>query len=296
MSITIVASKKIEFLRQHLPNESLVDLQVFLRELCNLPLVDYLFLDLSYCLLKHHPWLDVAVYRQVLVNFLTDYYQLENCFAKEILESYCEQLRSVKNFTGRISLDDRDFVRYIFVMTLTSKSEQHLVLELGFGSMFLNCVRNFLQAVVHCRRPASFLYGFEALCYQELVELADRLVQTPDNLALYRLRYQLLLADQPWNNLSLTQLRSIFALLIHLADQPASERQLLSTFAKVNVTKIVTLLAEQDIIYRSDYRRRSVIWCLTALGRQLVEITDVVNVARRGRRSGAQQTAGCSSS
>lgn len=295
MGITTFASKKTEFLRQHLPNESLIDLQMFLRELCKIPLVDYLFLDLSYCLLKHLPWLDVSVYRQVLIGFLIDYYRLEKNVAQETIDHYSEQLRSVKGFTDRMSLDDRDFVRYIFVMTLTSKNEQHLVLELGFGSVFLNCVRDFLQATVHCRRPASFLHGFEELCYQELIELADGLVKTPENLALYRLRYQFLLANQPWNNLSLAQLRSIFTLLVHLADHPASEQQL-SAFAKINVTKIVTLLAEHDIIYRSDYRRRSVIWCLTALGRQLVEVSNVIKVTRRSRTSGAQSTADCPSS
>ena len=291
MNITAITSKKIEFLYQHLPKKTLIDLQIFLRELCKIPLVDYLFLDLNYCLLKHLPWLDVAIYRHIVVSFLIEYYQLENCLAEETLDCYIEQLKSAKKITGSMVVDDRDFVSYIFVMTLTSKNEQHLVLELGFGSVFLRRVRDFLQAVVHCRRPESFLCGFEALCYQSMVELAVELVQTPENLALYRLRYQL--ADHPW--LSLGQLRSVFALLVRLADQPSSERQL-GVFAEVNVTKIVTLLAEHDIIYRSDYRRCSVIWCLTALGRQLVEIANVKKVARRSRTARTRSTADCSSS
>lgn len=291
MNITAITNKKIEFLHQHLTKKSLVDLQIFLRKLCKIPLVDYLFLDLSYCLLRHLSWLDVAIYRHIVVSFLTEYYQLENCLAEETLGCYTEQLKSVKKNTGSVTLDDRDFVSYIFVMTLTSKNEQHLVLELGFGSVFLRRVRDFLQAVVHCRRPESFLCGFEALCYQSMVELAVELVQTPDKLALYRLRYQL--ANYPW--LSLRQLRSVFALLVCLADRPSSERQL-GAFTEINVTKIVTMLAEHDIIYRSDYRRRSAIWCLTALGRQLVEIANVKKVARRSRTARTGSTADCSSS
>ena len=291
MNITAITSKKIEFLYQHLSKKTLIDLQIFLRELCNIPLVDYLFLDVSYCLLRHLPWLDVAIYRHIVVNFLTEYYQLENCLAEETLDCYIERLKSVKKITGGVVVDDRDFISYIFVMTLTSKNEQNLVLALGFGSVFLRRVRDFLQAVVYCRRPESFLGGFEALCYQSMVELAVELVQTPENLALYRLRYQL--ANQPW--LSLGQLRSIFALLVHLADRPSSERQL-GTFAKGNVTKIVTLLAEHDIIYRNDYRCRSVIWSLTALGRQLVEIANVKKIARRSRTVRTGSTADYSSS
>ena len=293
MKTTTVASKKIEFICQHLTNESLVELPVFLRKICNIPLVDYLFIDLSYCLLKHLPWLDVAVYRHVVVSFLSEYYRLENSVAKETVECYSEQLRIAKNFTdNNISVDDRDFVSYIFVMTLTSKNEQHLVSELGFGSVFLSRVRDFLRAVVDCRRPESFLYGFEELCYRSMVDLAADLVKTPENLALYRLRYQLLSAGNSW--LTLTQLRSIFVLLVHLAEQPLSERQL-GALIGINTTKIVTLLAEHDIIYRSDYRRHSVIWCLTALGRQLVEIADV-KIARRSRTARTRSTADCSTS
>lgn len=291
MNITTIASKKIEFLHQHLSKKSLLDFQVFFRKICKIQLVDYLFIDLSYCLLKHLPWLDVAVYRTILVSFLVDYYRLEGRVASGIVDCCCQRLRL--NCPTKLPFNDRDFVSYIFVMTLTSKSEQHLVLELGFGSLFLARVRDFLQAVVNCRRPENFLHGFEALCYQSLVELANELVDSPENLALHRLRYQLLSVEWPGGSLSTVQLRSIFALLLHLAEQPATDRQL-RAFVGDQATKVVTLLAEQDIIYRSDYRHRSVIWCLTVLGRQLVEISGVKNT-RRSRTVRSRSTVDCSS-
>ena len=274
MSISLL-DKKLTYLRNSLTPKELAEMELCFQH-CKLQTChEYLCLDLMYCLLKHLSWLRVPIFQQVLLAFLLRNYRLEQNECLSLLQKTSDRLLTLKQLTLP-QREEREFIKYVYVLTLSSDDEEKLLLELGFGSFFLQRLKEFLQQVAAGNKAQTHLFGFEAICYETLVELATELVQIPSHLARHRLQYQLLQETTPWSSLNPKKLTKVLDLLCRLHRQPLTARDMETpaTVKSFSVKEIIPVLARAGVIYHGDFlaRQKLYVWHLTTLGKEMARL------------------------
>ena len=162
-------------------------------------------------------------------------------------------------------------------MTLSTTDEQKLMLELGFGLLFLRKLKDFLRQVAKGDKTQSFLFGFEAVCYETLVSLADDLMDNPAKLASYRLQYHLTQAQDnaSENTIAQDKVDNVLNLLRRMRNNSFTVQDIAAALpASLSAQSLVVMLARSGLIYHSDFlaRKKLYVWRITALGEEIAAL------------------------
>ena len=236
---------------------------------------EYLLLDLIYCLAKHSSWLHVPVFKHLLCASLVRKHGLEFDACQQLLATTTNEFIKLKNLNP-VERSDSYFIRYVFILTLSTADEQKLILELGFGLLFLQKLKEFLQQVAEGNKAQSFLFGFEALCYETLVSLAADLMGNHAKLANYRLQYQLAQVRGDTAEADVDEV-ALLNLLCRMQNEPLTVRDIDSHIAlptSMSATSLVAMLERSGLIYHGDFlaRKRLYVWRVTALGAEIASL------------------------
>ncbi|MDE3268919.1 MAG: hypothetical protein OYH77_01380 [Pseudomonadota bacterium] len=235
---------------------------------------EYLALDLIYAIVRHRNWLHVSVFKHLLGAHLVRRHGIEFEDCQHLLAMSIAEFSKFKRLTHPVGTEasDREFIRYVFILTLSTTDEQKLILELGLGVLFLQKLKEFLRQVAQGHEGQSFLFGFEAMCYETLASLASELMGDNAKLATYRLQYQLAQGTDNDTHEVIAKFdpQTVLDLLQRMHANPLTERDIDSTSlpASVSAAQFVERLAHSGLIYHGDFlaRKRLYVWRVTSLG------------------------------
>lgn len=281
MSLSYIDAK-LAYIRNALSAKDIADLSAVHAN-------EYLLLDLLYCLVKHSNWLRVPVFKHLLCASLVHKHGLEFDACQRLLTETTDAFIKIKNINP-VECSDSDFIRYMFILTLsTADDEQRLILELGFGRLFLQKLKEFLRQVAKGDKAQSFLFGFEALCYETLVSLASDLVGNHAKLARYRLQYQLAQASSGTEQEVNIDESALLELLCRMQDKPLTVRDIDSAALPMAATSLVAMLERSGLIYHGDFlaRKRLYVWRVTALGAEIASLAKAASLDSQALPTGA---------
>jgi hypothetical protein len=158
-----------------------------------------LSLDLVYALARHRLWVNNSLFITALADFLSSEYRLAESTVRELLSTLAPEAAALGVSAAARSRstdsdadtdtgsDDRDFLRYVFVVCATAADETMLVADLGLGTRLLRRVQ---RSVETSAGDSGYLAPLDADIAVVMAELALDTRATPWALDIQRLRFE----------------------------------------------------------------------------------------------------------
>lgn len=158
-----------------------------------------LLVDTVYALLRHRSWVQAPLFAPILVDALQQDYRIEKLTCAAVVQTLIDRLAELSGVT---SISDKDFLRYIFVLTCTTAADENLITTIGLGRSLLERIMNVTtqteEAATQTRKePTFFASDLDALMADIISELAQDFRSSPDLFKQHRLAYALSSADGP---------------------------------------------------------------------------------------------------
>ena len=241
-----------------------------------------LILDVVYACLRHRAWINNELFGDALAAFLAGEYRL----AASTAESLVKKVLSTLGADALTAADNKEFLRYLFVMSATTSDEASLVFELGLGKELLARVSAGLEPKggkpapdgASARAGAVFAAPLDADIADALAELAAETGADPGALDAERLRFALFEADQGASTpLASVEARRVFAVLVELgvkrmlpeiALEAALAHAIGEAKASVRTKRLLASLVGAGLVFAAQSKR----WELTPEGQALTAL------------------------
>ncbi len=156
-----------------------------------------LFIDLSYCLLKHKRWKHLEIFETIVTQFLHEEYHLEEHLSKKIIQGMVLIFNSDHSLvtTHDKNISSQDFLLYLLTTVLSSSNSTLILKELGLGSPILKKIKDLSEKYTQGLKQDHFYFSqdFDLQWLQAMETLSSKIVNSP--WAIDSLRFEFLLDE-----------------------------------------------------------------------------------------------------
>ncbi len=146
-------------------------------------------LDLVYCICRHRTWINCSLLDSICTEFLVSDYQINRDLAEQLVGELMHGARRVQNNEEKI--DDREFLKYIFVLASMSKNENDLTDDLGIGYDLIRRLKTATENVIaDGSETVTFLPEVDSMFGDIILNISKELKNTPWILSVYYLKYE----------------------------------------------------------------------------------------------------------
>ncbi len=158
-------------------------------------------LDACYCVARHLPWANTALFRDLFVEVLVDEYGLNPAIAGTIHQQLCQSLQIEQAVLGQTDQETvEEFLKFIFVQSVCATDDNELMRDLGFGEQLLRRLRRTAQSTIskkttsvhsadtndtHAPLPAEEIFS------RIMIKMSQQVRRLPWIVDLYRLQFML---------------------------------------------------------------------------------------------------------
>jgi len=244
-----------------------------------------LAVDVIYAVLRHVTWTGLPLFRSIMADALHQDHRITKASAESIALSICDL--SAKSYPTPGG--DKEFLRYIFILTCTLAEDENVVTSIGLGKTLLERIRDVTasaerQVSGSQKEPVFFASELDALLADIIDELADDYRDNPDAFRIQRLAMQW--AKIPSSTLSWMD-HAAMKKLWHLLHRVAGSKKTSSTDLWAWAVELGMLpdlasglalektLSEAELLFTVEWgngRPQSRRWQITSVCRQILGI------------------------
>ena len=205
--------------------------------------LEVLQIDLVYSICVHQYWLKTDFFKDFLIENFSYEYLLSREVINEIGSVLIERYISLVHLNNNFNVTNKDFLKFIFIQTVTFDEDSSLSEKLGLGTTLLNKLKS---AAINIESVQDDQFLFLPKIDQEyaniILELSNEFKNTPWIFSSYRLMYETFDIPEPW--LSLTWEKNSSWLLKLLVE--------LETHGSVNEVMFCDTLHKMFPIFSAD--------------------------------------------
>lgn len=185
-----------------------------------------IFIDILYASVRHHIWIKLPIFQELLEYYISKEYRVK----ADISKSLCSRIRNkIYEYLGPcddliIELTEYNFIKYIFIQTLTADNQDCLTRDLGIGPYLLVQIKETIEQMELLRQDRGDTKPFENekqnTIHQVISEISSEAVNIPWIADIYQLIFELDFSNQEFHQyLSEAHAKHVFELLIYIGKQ-----------------------------------------------------------------------------
>jgi hypothetical protein len=293
--MTFTLSAKAEYIAENAPGSTTVYLRrVFSKIIQRLPsepnhapaLWTSLELDLLYLIFKHRAWLATPLLESVAVEFLMSEYRVSRDSAEQLVGEMLVAARKIIQIDPSRNQSDKEFLRYILVLSISSLSEAEIEAELGLGRGLLLRLKTAADTVIDDESTSiSFLPEVDSLFAELIHEISEKMQKNPWIADVYRIEYLLTSVPESLQLLfGKLGYEWLFEVIMHLSSQKQFSTEFVQSYFGSNddlpmtttdfadlggVEGLLGYLQSQNFVFQIGKSGASEQWQTTAVAQKL---------------------------